>query len=88
MHLLLYMYKQKNNMNIVNSRVINTRLHDALVFANNKPNSEKYKNNVLYKGSVLWNSRSVRDRNIESYETLKKLLKNEAMTLTVPHLPI
>ena len=35
MHLLLYMYKQKNNMNIVNSRVIHTRLHDALVFANN-----------------------------------------------------
>ena len=86
MHLLLYMYKQKNNMNIVNSRLINTRLHDALVFANNKPNIEKYKNNVLYKGPVLWNSRSVRDRNIESYEILKSLLKKEAMTLTVPHI--
>ena len=50
MHLLLYMHKQKSNMNIVNSRVINTRLHDALIFVNDKPKSEKYKNTVLYKG--------------------------------------
>ena len=58
MHLLLFMYKQKSNMDIVNSRIINTRLHDALVFTNKKPNNEKYKNSVLYKGSILWNSRT------------------------------
>ena len=59
MHLLLYMYKQKTNVSIVNSRVINTRAHDALLFIMEKTNSEKYKNNVLYKGPILWNARSV-----------------------------
>ena len=54
MHLLLFMYKQKTNVNIINCRVINTRLHNALVFTNEKPNSEKYINNVLYKWSYLF----------------------------------
>ena len=84
MHLLLYMYNQKSNVDIVNSSVINTRLHDALVFINNKPNSEKFKNNVLYKGPELWNSRTVQFRNIDSYEKLKISLKKEIFNLTVP----
>ena len=46
-HLFLYMFKQRTNVEIVNSRIINTRLHDALVFVNETPNSEKYKNNIL-----------------------------------------
>ena len=74
MHLLRYMFTQKSNVDIVNFRVINTRLHDALVFINEKPNSEKYKNNVLYKAPELWNARSVQDRNIESHDILKTLL--------------
>ena len=53
MHLLLFMFKQKSNVEIVNSRVINTRIHNALLFITEKPNSEKYKNNVLYKAAVL-----------------------------------
>ena len=56
MHLLSFMYTQKNNMDIFNSQIIDTRLHDALVFTYKKPNNEKYKNKVFYKGSVLWNS--------------------------------
>ena len=71
------MFTQKNNVDIVNSRVINTRGHDALVFINSRPNSEKFKNNVLYKGPVLWNARSVQDRNIETYDKLRTLLKKE-----------
>ena len=85
MHLLLFMFTQRNNVDIVNSRIINTRLHDALVFLNNKPNSEKYKNNVLYKGPALWNERPAQKRNIESYEKLKVLLKKEIFELTVPN---
>ena len=87
MHLLLYMYKQKSNVDILNSRIINTRMHDALVFITNKPNSEKYKNNVLFKGPILWNSRTVEERNIQSYETLKNILKKEILKLTVPAVP-
>ena len=85
MHLLLYMYKQKSNVSIVNSRVINTRLHDALVFISERPNNEKYKNNVLYKGPLLWNSRTVDVRNIQSYDKLKSYLKKEIFDLTVPN---
>ena len=32
MHLLLFMFKQMSNASIINSRVINARLHDALIF--------------------------------------------------------
>ena len=56
----------------------------SYVNVNNKSNSEKYKNNVLYKGPVLWNSHSVQDRNVKSYEKLKSVLIKEAMNLTVP----
>ena len=84
--MLPYMHGQRDNLAIVNSRIINTRLHDALVFVNVKPNSEKYKNNVLYKGPVLWNSRSPNDRNIESYDKLKTLLKKEILRMTVPNI--
>ena len=78
------MYKQKTNVSIVNSRVVNIRLHDALLFINEKPNSEKYKNNVFYKGPLLWNARTVAERNIQSYDSLKKCLKSEIFNLTIP----
>ena len=73
-------------MSLVNSIVINTRAHDALLFTTVRPNSEKYKNNVLYKGAILWNARSPTLRNIESYVNLKSLLKDEALRQTVPQL--
>ena len=52
MHLQLYMFEQKSNHNIVNNREICTRAHDAVLFTNVKPNSEKYKTNILYKGAL------------------------------------
>ena len=79
-------YKQKTNANIVNSRIINTRLHDALLFVNERPNSEKYKNNVLYKGPILWNSQTVYERSFQSYEALKSYLKNEIYKQTIPEI--
>ena len=59
MQLQLYMYKQKHNVTIGNLRNVNTRSHDDLLFTTLKPNSEKYKNNVFYKGAIAWNSLSV-----------------------------
>ena len=79
------MYKQKTNVCIVNSKVIKTRAHDALLFSMQKPNSEKYKNNVLYKGPVLWNARSVADHRIYSYDILKSKLKKESLSRTIPN---
>ena len=65
MHLTLYMFKQKGNVDIVNTRNVRTRAHDAISFTKNKPNNEKYKRNVLYKGALAWNALPVIERNIE-----------------------
>ena len=60
--------------NFLNERNIRTRLHDAPVFSTSKPNLEKYKANVFYKGAVLWNNLRPSIRNIETY--LKPLKNN------------
>ena len=75
-HLKLYMFKQKENVEFVNTRQICTRAHDATLFRTNRPNSEKYKINVFYKGAIIWNSMTVNDRSIDSYDQLKKYLNN------------
>ena len=77
MHLILFMFKQKCNADIVNNRNVNTRVHDAQLFMTSRPNSEKYKVNVLYKGAMIWNSMTVAERSIETYEKLKKYLKTK-----------
>ena len=75
MHLKLFMFKQKFNVEIVNNRQVNTRAHDALLFVTNRPKSEKYKVNVYYKGALLWNEMSLLERSIDSYDDLKTYLK-------------
>ena len=52
MHLKLFMFKQKNNVEIVNNRHICTCANDALMFRTVRPNSKKYKTNVFYKGAL------------------------------------
>ena len=85
MHLQLYMYKQKHNVTIVNLRNVNTRSHDALLFTTLKPNSEKYKNNVMYKGALAWNSLSVSIRKSQTYTLLKDLLSEKLISEIVPN---
>ena len=69
-HLNLFMYKQKDNVNIVNKREVNTRAHDALLFTTFKPNNEKYKQNSLCRGAISWNELPVVERNIPNFENL------------------
>ena len=52
MHLFLFMYKQKGNISIVNTRNVRTRAHDAPLFTMKKPNNAEYERNVLYKGAL------------------------------------
>ena len=75
MHLKLFMFKQRNNMDIVNIRQVHTRAHDAILFITNRPNSEKYKLNVYYKGALLWNDMTVPELSFETYNKLKDYLK-------------
>ena len=48
------MFKQRNNEMIVNIREVFTRVHDALLFTSIRPNNEKYKRNIYYKGAVKY----------------------------------
>ena len=86
MHIILYMYKQKRNYAIINTREVFTRAHDAILYVFDRPNSEKYKNNVLYKGAIEWNSLTVEERQIQTYEIMKSYLKNKIYQQTVPAL--
>ena len=59
-------------------------IHDAVLFSTQKPNSEKYKNNVLYKGAITWNSLSVAIRKSQKYSILKDLLNVKLIAEVVP----
>ena len=77
MHLKLFMFKQKSNKEIVNTRLVHTRAHDALLFTTIRPKSEKYKINVYYQGTLIWNAMNVHERSIETYTELKCYLKKQ-----------
>ena len=73
-HLSLFMFKQKDNVHIVNNRNVRTRAHDALLFTTVKPNNEKFKRNVYYKGAILWNSLTVAERNEQMLKQMNKFI--------------
>ena len=57
------MFKQKHIVEIVSNRNVYTKAHDAILYITCKPKSERYKNNVSYKGAIIaWNSVSVKSR--------------------------
>ena len=79
-HLLNFMYKNRSNKKILNTRDVCTRLHDAPVFITKKTNSEKYKANVFYNGATYWNKLPVHTRNTETYDIFKKKQKQWALS--------
>ena len=70
-----YMFKQKENADIVVHREIRTRRHDAVIYETCRPNLEKYKKGAIYRGVMEWNSLDVNTRNIESFLEFKNLQK-------------
>ena len=76
LHLLLFMHKQTNKANFVKQTNIRTRLHCAPVFKTYKPNNEKVKQNVMYRGAITWNALPANDRN-ETFVKFKSKLKRE-----------
>ena len=71
-------------MMIVNTRNFATRMHDAVLYTTRKPNSEKYKKNVLYKGALSWNGLSVAIRRSQKYTTLKEILNENLVLGLIP----
>ena len=78
-HLNLFMYKQQGNVDIINKRKVNTRAHDALLFTTHKPQNEKYKQNVYYRGAISWNNLPSIERNIPEYEKFKNRQKTKLL---------
>ena len=50
-----FMYKQQRNIFGLDLRKIYTRRRDAVIFKVKLPTCEKYKKNIFYFGSNLWN---------------------------------
>ena len=64
-HLLLFMYKQTKNKDLIKKTNVRTRLHQAPVFKTYKPNNEKARQNILYRGTSLWNEQPSNVRNLD-----------------------
>ena len=70
-----YMFKQKENEEIVVRREIRTRRHDAIVYETCRPILEKYKKGTIYRGVIEWNGLDVITRNIETFDQFKSVQK-------------
>ena len=75
-HLLLFMHKQLNKDELLKKTTVPTRLHQAPVFDCYKPNNEKAKQNILYRGAQKWNTLPAIDRN-KDFKTFKSKLMNQ-----------
>ena len=78
-HLLNFMYKKKECIDLLDIKLVNTRARAAPLFKTVIPKCEKYKNSVFYKGAIHWNSLPVNIRNIDSYDSFKNLQKRNMM---------
>ena len=76
LHLLLFMHKQTGKKYLLKKTNIRTRLHQAPVFKVYKPDNEKVKQNVLYRGAMTWNALTATDRNM-SFNQFKSKLKRD-----------
>ena len=71
--MLLFMHKQTHIENLLKKSRFRTRLHQAPVFKLCKPNNEKVKQNVFYRGALAWNGLPACDRN-KSFKDFKNIL--------------
>ena len=77
MHLLLFMHKKTDTDSLLKKSHVRTRLHQAPVFKLCKPNNEKAKQNILYRGARLWNSLPAIERNMSFKEFKNNLHKKQ-----------
>ena len=69
------MYTRLARRDLINSREIRTRAHDAPLFNVSIPRCEAYKRSVSYFGSLEWNNLPPATRNINPYLAFKYFLK-------------
>ena len=75
--ILLFMHKQTQNTDILKKTKIRTRLHAAPVFRTYKPNNEKARSNVMYRGAIKWNALPYIERNKDFNDFKKKIRRDK-----------
>ena len=70
------MHKQTGKKYLLKKTNIRTRLHQAPVFKVYKPDNEKVKQHVLYRGAMTLNALTATDRNM-SFNQFKSKLKRD-----------
>ena len=70
------MFSMKNSCNFRDERQLSTRLHDDILFIVPFPNSERFKNSIVYKGPVIWNSLPSYLKSIENQASFNISLKS------------
>ena len=70
-HLANFMFKRSHEPRYIDNRNLITREHRKKLMVVVKPNSEKVKNSLQYKGSKLWNSLSIAHQTCETYNCFK-----------------
>ena len=79
LHLLLFMHKLSANKDMLKMTSIVTRLHEAPVFWLYKPENEKARLNILYRGALEWNMLLAKDRNLD-FNDFKVMYKRELLS--------
>ena len=74
-HVRNFMYIRKRRRDLLNTREIRTRAHDAPIFTVPIPRSEAFKRSVGYSGSVEWNSLKADLHNTNNYLSFKEKQK-------------
>ena len=79
-HTLNFMYKRKGTReDLLNTREIRTRAHDAPLFEVMIPRGEAVKRSVGYFGAEGWNALSPNLRNTDTYQEFKKIQKSSML---------
>ena len=81
-HLKNFMFKQRNNDNVIDRRDIPTRSYGATIFNVALPRYEKYKCSTFYRGAIAWNQLPAHQRNIPLYTDFKYVQKLEMLAAT------
>ena len=72
--------KQQVNISRLDLRDMYTRHRDAVIFNVQRPTCKKYKKNIFYFGSNLWNDLPVKVKKIETYHNeFKRYQKSQKL---------
>ena len=79
-HLLNLMFRKKNDTDLLDLRLLNTRQHDGIIFKIPHPNLQKFQRSTFYRGAQLWNRLPLVERTTFKYETFKHRNKTKMLT--------